>query len=700
MDSERTIQKRERDPESRTGYRIGVDVGGTFTDVIAVDEAGRVAFAKATSTPADQSAGVLDGLSRLAGTLGVALRELLGGTDSIVHGMTVATNALIERKGAKVGLLATEGHRDVLEMREGLKPERYNLRLAREEPLVPRHLRFGVRERVRPDGGIETPLDPASLGKALRGLRRAAVESVAVCYLHSYRDDRHERMTREAIEEELPGVYVSLSSEVLPKIKEYERTSTTVVNAYVGPLIARYLAGLRERLASAGYTGPILIMQSHGGVAPIEETIRVAAGTVLSGPAGGLAGARRVAELAAAPNLIPFDMGGTSSDVSLIVNGEAMLAVDKAIASERIALPSLDITTLGAGGGSIARVDGGGLLKVGPRSAGADPGPACYGRGGREATVTDASVVLGFLDPDNFLGGATSLDRQAAIGSLARLGEALGTDPVRAAEGVHRVINTQMAEGIRVATVRRGVDPRRFALLGFGGAAGLQATELARIVHVDRVILPRVASVLSAWGMLGTELRLEAIRSHVGDTGALDLAALRTLYDELETEGRARMSGWTDGPVRSRRAAEMRYGEQVYEIDVPLDGVDFDSPLLSETLKRAFEVRHEELYTYFLPDQDPVLINARVTTSGALPAPPVEPEAPAGQPAAPPSGARAIYLGEWLEAPVYDFDTLSGGQVVAGPAIIESDTTTVLLRPGDEATTTPERWLDIRLPKT
>ena len=679
-------------------YRIGVDVGGTFTDVISVDGDGQVAFAKAASTPTDQSAGVLEALSRLAETLGAPLSDLLHRTDSIVHGMTVATNALVERKGAKVGLLTTEGHRDVLEMREGLKPERYNLRLPREAPLVPRHLRFGVRERIRPDGRIETPLDPDSLGKALRGLRRAAVESVAVCYLHSYRDDRHERVTRAAIEEELPGVYVSLSSEVLPRIKEYERTSTTVVNAYVGPLIDRYLAGLEQRLAAAGYAGPILIMQSHGGVAPIEETIRVAAGTVLSGPAGGLAGARRVAELAAAPNLIPFDMGGTSSDVSLIVRGEAMLAVDKAIARERIALPSLDITTLGAGGGSIARVDGGGLLKVGPESAGADPGPACYGRGGRDATVTDASVVLGFLDPDNFLGGAARLDRDAAMDALTRLGDALGTDPVRAAEGVHRVINTQMAEGIRVATVRRGVDPRRFAILGFGGAAGLQATELARIVHVERVILPRVASVLSAWGMLGTELRLEAIRSHVGDTGELDLEALRALYDELEADGRARMSGWTDGPVRSRRAAEMRYGEQVYEIDVPLDGVDFDSPALAETLKRAFEARHEELYTYFLADQDPVLINARVTTSGALPAPPVEPEAPAGQPPAPPAGTRAVWLGEWLEAPVHDFDTLSGGQVVAGPAIIESDTTTVLLRPGDEATTTPERWLDIRLP--
>ena len=689
--------KSHENPGSR--FRIGVDVGGTFTDVVAVDEGGRVTFAKAASTPSDQSAGVLAGLERLAEALGRSRRDLLDTTDTIVHGMTVATNALIERKGAKVGLLATQGHRDILEMREGLKPERYNLRLPREEPLVPRHLRFGVRERVRPDGRIETPLDQASLENAIRGLRRARVASVAVCYLHSYVDDRHERMTREALARDLPGVYVSLSSEVLPKIKEYERTSTTVVNAYVGPLIARYLAGLRDRLSQGGYDGPILIMQSHGGVAPIEETIRVAAGTVLSGPAGGLAGARRVATLAGAPDLIPFDMGGTSSDVSLVVDGEAKLAEDKAIARERIAFPSLDITTLGAGGGSIARVDGGGLLKVGPESAGADPGPACYGRGGREATVTDASVVLGYLDPDNFLGGAASLDPRAARDALARLGDALGTDPVRAAEGVHRVINTQMAEGIRVATVRRGVDPRRFAILGFGGAAGLVATELARIVHVGRVIVPRVASVLSAWGMLGTELRLEAIRSHVGDTDRLDLTALRSLYDEMEGAGRARMSGWTDGPVRSRRSAEMRYGEQVYEIDVPLDGVDFDSPSLADDLKRAFEVRHEALYTYSLADQDPVLINARVTTSGALPALPVEPDAPRGKPVAP-IGARRIHLGEWLEAPVHAFDTLTGGQVVAGPAIIESATTTVLLRPGDEAITTPERWLDIRLPVT
>ncbi len=678
-------------------YRIAVDVGGTFTDVVAVDDSGRVSFAKAASTPADQSVGVLDGLRRLAGDLGMEIEALLGGTERIVHGMTVATNALLERKGAKVGLLTTEGHRDILEMREGLKPERYNLRLARLEPLVPRHLRFGVTERIRPDGRVETPLDPESLAKSIRALKRAKVASVAVCYLHAYRDDRHERATREALAEAMPDAYVSLSSEVLPKIKEYERTSTTVVNAYVGPLMHRYLAGLEARLADVGYRGPVLIMQSHGGVAPIEESIRVAAGTVLSGPAGGLAGARRVAELLDTPDLIPFDMGGTSSDISMIVDGEAMLAVDRAIATERIALPSLDIVTLGAGGGSIARVDGGGLLKVGPQSAGAVPGPACYGQGGREATVTDASVVLGYLDPDNFLGGAVQLDRGAAEGALARLGEGLGIDSVRAADGVHRVVNTQMAEGIRLATVRRGVDPRRFALLGFGGAAGLQVTALARQIDIKRVIVPRVASVLSAWGMLATELRFEAIRSHIGDTGTLDASAVRALYQSLEDQGRARMARWTEGGIESRRSAEMRYGEQVFEIDVPLDGIDFASPDLLDTLKTAFERRHEELYTYSLEDQDPVLINARVATVGVLPAPPHEPEAPRGEPS-PPAGSRSIYLGEWLEAPVHDFGALAAGQTIEGPALVEADTTTVLRRPGDHATTTPQRWLDIRRP--
>src|SRR5438445_8177375 len=503
-------------------YRIGVDVGGTFTDLVAIDLAGVTTLAKVPSTPEDPSLGVLDGLTQLAERLGLDRAALLGATDRIVHGTTVATNALLEHKGAKLGLLTTEGHRDVVEMREGLKDDRYNLRLPPPEQLVPRRLRLPVRERLRADGRVETPLDPQSLDAAIAVLQRERVEAVAVCYLHAWRDPRHELATREALSRALPDVYVSLSSEVLPQIKEFERASTTIVNAYVGPVLARYLARLEARLAEAGYSGPTLIIQSHGGVAPIAESGRLAAGAVLSGPAGGVAGSGYAARLQGAEHLIPFDMGGTSTDICLVVDGAAALVMDRKIGGHRIALNSLDIASIGAGGGSIARVDTGGILHVGPDSAGAAPGPACYGQGGAEPTVTDANLVLGYLDPANFLGGARRLDRDAAERAVDRVAVALGVDRRAAAHGIHRIINTTMAEGVRLVSVRRGVDPRRFALLAFGGASGLHATDIARQLNLKRVMVPRVAAVLSAWGMLATDLRFEITRSHIGDTRSLD----------------------------------------------------------------------------------------------------------------------------------------------------------------------------------
>ena len=414
-------------------YRIGIDVGGTFTDMVSVDDAGQVALAKAASTPGDPSLGVMDGIVALAAALGMPPARLLAETERVVHGTTVATNALLERKGARVGLLTTEGHRDVIEMREGLKPDRYNLRMAAPEPLVPRARRLGVRERLRADGGVAVGLDGRSLGRAVDRLRRAGVEAVAVCYLHAYRAGRHEAATAEALARALPDVYVSLSSLVLPQIKEYERVSTTVVNAYVGPALSRYLSRLRDRLAEAGYRGPVLIMQSHGGVVPIDEAVRLAAGAVLSGPAGGVAGSRYCARLLGTDDLIPFDMGGTSTDISLVVGGRAPLAADRGVAGHRVALPSLDIVSLGAGGGSVAWVDAGGILQVGPQSAGAEPGPACYGKGGRAATVTDANLVLGYLDAGNFLGGRARLDTAAAGRAVDQLAARLGTDRMAAA---------------------------------------------------------------------------------------------------------------------------------------------------------------------------------------------------------------------------------------------------------------------------
>ena len=676
-------------------YRIGIDVGGTFTDLVAIDSNGAATLAKVPSTPEDPSLGVLDGLAALAAKLGRGRTDLLGETERIVHGTTVATNALLELKGARTGLLTTEGHRDVVEMREGLKDDRYNLRLPPPEQLVPRHLRLGVRERLRADGRVETPLDPASLDKAIDILKQARVESVAVCYLHAWRDPVHERITAQALARALPDAYVSLSSSVLPQIKEFERVSTTIVNAYVGPVLSRYLARLEARLGEAGYRGPTLVIQSHGGVAPIAEAGRLAAGGVLSGPAGGVAGSVHAARLSGQRNLIPFDMGGTSTDICLVVDGEATLVADRKIGGHRIALNSLDIASIGAGGGSIAHVDAGGILHVGPESAGAVPGPACYRQGGGAATVTDANLVLGYLDPERFLGGERRLDKVAAEAAVGRIAAWLGIEPMAAAYGIHRIVNTNMAEGVRLVSVRRGVDPRRFALFAFGGAAGLHATDIARQLGLSRVIVPRVAAVLSAWGMLATDLRFEVSKSHVGDTSALDGDAVKNLFDEMEAEGMARLRASFAGPARISRSVDMRYGEQVFEIAVPLDGVDWSTADPLPQIVERFHRRHEALYTYSMPEQESVLVNARVTVSGVLEELPQEPRL-AAMPASPPIATRRIYLdGGGAEAAVYDFEALAPGQEIAGPAIVESAMTTVLLRPGDRAIVTEHGWLDI-----
>ncbi|HEX3520737.1 MAG TPA: hydantoinase/oxoprolinase family protein, partial [Stellaceae bacterium] len=473
--------------------------------------------------------------------------------------------------------------------------------------------------------------------------------------------------------------------------------STTVVNAYVGPALSRYLARLEGRLAEAGYTGPTLIIQSHGGVAPIAESGRLAAGAVLSGPAGGIAGSVHAVRLLGQGTLIPFDMGGTSTDISLIVGGQPTLVTGRRVAGHAIALNSLDIASIGAGGGSIARVDAGGILHVGPQSAGAVPGPACYGAGGTAATVTDANLVLGYLDPASFLGGRRRLDRSAAEAAVDGIAAKLGIDRLSAARGIHRVVNTTMAEGVRLVSVRRGVDPRRFALLAFGGASGLHATEIARQLDLTRVIVPRVAAVLSAWGMLTTDLRFEVARTHIGDMQALDRSAVKRLFEEMEADGLERLRVSFQGPGRTARSVDMRYGEQVFEIAVPLDGVDWEPadplPQIVERLHR----RHEELYTYSLPDQEPVLVNARVAVAGLLSALPQEPNLPEAPPAAPRS-ERRTYLDDWVTSPVYDFEALAPKQTIAGPAIIESPMTTVLLRQGEVATVTPHGWLDIILP--
>jgi len=671
-------------------YAIGIDVGGTFTDVVGIGPDGAITIAKAASTPADQSEGVMRGLELLAERLGLALPALLAATARVVHGTTVATNALLEGKGARTGMLTTAGHRDVIEMREGLKPDRYDLRTTPPPALVPRAQRLAVRERMRADGSAETPLDPASLDAALDALAAEGVQSVAICFLHSWRNPAHEQQAAAAARARLPAAFVTASADVLPEIREFERFSTTVANALVGPLVRAYLERLQGRLAEAGFAGPLFIMLSHGGVASVAEAVRLAAGTALSGPAGGVAALVALARQGAGEDLIGLDMGGTSTDIALVRGGQPFLSAARGVGDARIALPSLDIVTLGAGGGSIGHQARSGLMQVGPQSAGAVPGPACYGAGGTHATVTDANLVLGYLDPAAFLGGRRRLDAAAAEAAVAALGAPLGLGAVEAAAGIHRLVNARMADGLRVATVRRGVDPRRFSLLSFGGAAGLHATAVAAALGMTRVVVPVQAAVLSAWGMLNTDLRVELMRS-LSQGGAIDVAGLRAAVAAMLEEGRDRLR-WFGADLETRLSADMRYGEQVSEVAVPFAPEDLAAPDAAARLAGFFHDRHEALFTYALRDRAPVLVNARVSVVGRLPALAARP--PAGDAAAP-AGRRRVFLDGWRQVPVHGFAGLAPGAAVAGPAIIESDTTTVLLRDGDQARLDARGWLDV-----
>ena len=678
---------------------IGIDIGGTFTDLVAIDAAGRTVFAKSISTPQDQSIGVMAGLEELARRLDLSCAEMLSRTQRLVHGTTVATNALLERKGASVALLTTEGHRDVLEMREGLKGNRYDLRTPPPEPLVPRELRFGVRERLKPSGEVVVPLDPASLDEAIAAIKQSGVSSAAICFLHAYRNPAHEIAVEERLARELPGLSVSRSSDVLPQIKEYERVATTVVNAYVRPIVRHYLERLEARLKEAGFDGSLFIILSHGGMAPVEEAARLAAATVLSGPAGGMSGCRRCAAMLGIPDLVAFDMGGTSTDISLIADGAATLSADGGLAGQRIALRSLDISSIAAGGGSIASVDSGGIFHVGPESAGAMPGPACYGQGGFEATVTDANVVLGYLDASAFMGGKRPLDTMAAEAVIDRLAASLGITRIEAAAGIFRLVNLKMADGIRLMTLRRGVDPRRFALLSFGGAAGVHATEVARELELSRIIVPTTASVLSAWGMLTSDLRYEVSRTHF-ETGARSTASdVRGIFAELESRAVERLRSWFDGPIAVERSAEMRYGEQIFEIDVALDGVDLNLPALIAEIEDRFHRRHEELYTYASRDQEVVFVNARVAAIGAVSAGRAEEQGAASTAPCKPRSRRKAFFGDWLDVPVYALDDLKPGQSLQGPGIIEAETTTVAINAGDRLEVNRFGWLDIRVAK-
>ena len=670
-------------------FKIGIDVGGTFTDFVVSRDGESPRFTKAHSTPGDPSQGVMRGLRDVAKDHDLSLEDLLGDTDLIIHGTTVATNTLIERKGAKVGLITTQGFRDVLEIRQGLKEDRYNLRMTPLEPLVPRYLRLEVPERVRVDGTVETAIDEDALDRALEALLDEGVEALAVCFLFSYANPTHERLVGERIKARFPATHTSLSHEVLPQIKEFDRVSTTAINSYVGPVTVEYLKRLGERLATGEGQSQVLIMQSNGGVASIDDSARQPVRSILSGPAGGVSGALDYARAVGSDKAFGFDMGGTSTDVSLIENGQPHLTTERSESGWTIAVPMIDISTLGAGGGSIARVDEGGILKVGPDSAGADPGPACYATGGDRPTVTDANLVLGYLSPESFLGGKAALEPALAEKAIKQdIGGPLSLSTAEAAFGIHHVVSTAMAEGIRVLSARLGVDPRDFPIVAFGGAAGLHVSRVARELQIEKVHLPSAGPVLSAYGMLATDLQYDLSRSYPVSLDRVDLAEVRSLVGELEEQGRAKLlaQGLPAERIEARVTADMRYLDQIYETNVPLPDLSQQDEDLLFKWEANFHERYQRLYSYRQVDQEVRLVTLRVTVLGRLPK--IErPHHGGGVDVAEAvEGTRPVFLGEWQDVPVYATEKLKPGATISGPAVLESDYTTILVEPRDTAT--------------
>ena len=670
-------------------YVIGIDVGGTFTDFVVARKGQPPRYFKTASTPNDPSEGLMTGLNEAASAHDLSLSDFLASADMIIHGSTVATNTLVERKGAKVGLITTDGFRDLLEMREGLKEDRYNLRMTPVVPLVPRYLRAEVPERVKADGKVKVALDEDALNKALDGLKDEGVEALAVCFLFSYLNSDHEDRVGEIIQDKFPGMYTSLSSQVIPQIKEFDRLSTTVINSYVGPVLGRYLESLQERLTSYSQAGDFLIMQSNGGVAPIEDSSRLAVRSILSGPAGGVSGAAAYGRLSSSANIIAFDMGGTSTDISLIENGEPHMSTEKFEAGWKISVPMIDIHTMGAGGGSIASVGLGGIMQVGPESAGAVPGPASYGKGGDLPTVTDANLALGYLDPGNFLGGNAKLDRSLAEKAVAgHVAQPLGLSMIEAAEGISTVVSTSIAEGVRLMSVQRGVDPRRFTMMAFGGAAGLQAGKVARQLQVEKVIIPAAAAVLSAHGMLSTDLKYDYSRSYPAALLGIDLDAVKGIVSGMESEGRDKLlgQGVPESDIEVTVSADMRYLDQIYEVNVPLPSLAQDPAACLDQWAANFHNRYQELYSYSQSEQEIRLVTLRATVVGRLPKldPPPLDTGNTGPPKE--KSRRDIYLGGWVEAPVYEIGDLSPGSSITGPAILESDFTTVLVEARDSVT--------------
>ncbi len=675
----------------RSKYRLGIDAGGTFTDFVLAQDNGDLRVFKCPSTPQDGTLAIKAGLAQISEALGRSPEEIVRDCDLCINGTTVALNALIEKKGVKVGLLCTEGHEDSLEIRLGHKEEgyRYDADFPPAHMIVPRHLRRPIAGRILASGEEKTPLDEAAIREAVAYFRQQEVQSVAISFVWAIRNPQHERRAKEIVQEMLPGVFVCSGSEVYPQVREYTRTSTTVVNAYLSPVMRRYVERIDEYFRALGARYPVRYFQSNGGLAIGEAMQARAVNAINSGPASAPQAGLYVAQPFGIDNVITVDMGGTSFDITLTRDGQTNLNKNIDFLRYRIGVPMIQVETLGAGGGSICQVDAFGMLQVGPESAGANPGPVCYGKGGTEPTVTDANLVLGYLNPDAVLGGTIRLDREAARQAIEQqVAKPLGISVERAAYGISTIVNLNMVNGIRRVSIERGYDPRDFALLCAGGAAGMHITALAEEIGSRTVLVPKVSSVFCAFGQIISDVRYNYLASEPMrlDAGA-DLALLNRRFGELEQQGIEHLlaDGFERSAISFSRSVEMRYVGQIHECTVELHPGEITAEKVAALLD-DFHRRHEELYTYAEPHNPVELVNIESTLVGAVSKPQIQSMATAGgTPKDALLGYRPMLFdaeGHWRDTEVYAGPMLGVGCEIRGPAVVEEPTTNIVVRPG------------------
>ena len=672
------------------GFRIGIDVGGTFTDCVAQGGSGSIRTGK-VPTQTDEARGVLEGIAVLAREFGESTENFLAKTELVVLGTTAVTNTVLEFNGAETGLITTKGFRDVIELRRGYRENLFDIRLEAPYQIVPRQRRLGVKERIDYAGRVVTALDEDEVRGAVERLQELGVNSIAVCLLFSFVNPVHERRIGEIIREMYPAATVSLSSDILPQIREFERVSTTVVNAYVTPKLRKYLNNLQSLLAQSGFAGELFVMQSNGGIMDAAFSAEHGVEAILSGPAGGVVAGTYHGKLAGHVNLITVDMGGTSYDVCLIQDSKPEVGVDSWINRYRIAIPLLDIHTIGAGGGSIAWIDRAGGLRVGPRSAGAEPGPACYMRGGSEPTVTDADLLLGYLNPDNFLGGRMKLSRDAAAESVQkRVAEPLGMTLTQAAHGIFTIVNNSMTNAIRYVSVSRGRDPRDYALMAFGGAGPVHAGMQVRDLGMRTIVIPRNAGVFSALGNLASNFKISKVHSYVRRQENLNIEELNALFVAMMRSAEAQLG--RKEKVREvvfERFLDIRYVGQVQEVIVPiLSRTQRVTEVNLANTFRAFHQMHEKLYAFNRPEEAPEIVSLRLDLIGVrdelrLPSTAFEGE-DASQAI---TGTRDVHFENkgYVPTPIYDGTLVQPGNLILGPAVIEEPWTSIVIFPGQEA---------------